>query len=96
MAYTVSVTWIAKPGEEEAVAAALRQLIEPSRAEPGVIHYIPHRDPDDPRRFYLFEMYADADAYAAHGASEHFRRFGLEDAVPRLEERRREYFEPMT
>src|SRR3954464_15257276 len=46
MAYTVSVTWIAKDGEEDAVATALEQLVEPSRAEPGVIHYIPHRDPD--------------------------------------------------
>ena len=35
MAYTVSVTWIAKEGEEEAVASALQLLVEPSRAEPG-------------------------------------------------------------
>jgi (4S)-4-hydroxy-5-phosphonooxypentane-2,3-dione isomerase len=95
MAYTVSVTWIAKEGEEDAVASALEQLIEPSRAEPGVIHYIPHRDPEDPRRFYLFEMYVDADAYAAHGESEHFKRLGRDDALPRLEERRREFFVPM-
>jgi quinol monooxygenase YgiN len=36
MAYAVCVTWTAKDGEEEAVAAALGRLLEPSRAEPGV------------------------------------------------------------
>ena len=95
MSYTVSVTWIAKEGEEDAVAAALEQLVEPSRAEPGVIHYIPHRDPENPRRFYIFENYVDADAYAAHGASEHFQRLGVGDAIPRLEDRQREFYEPM-
>ena len=49
MAYAVCVTWIAKDGEEEAVAAAIGRLLEPSRAEPGVKLYVPHRDPNDPR-----------------------------------------------
>jgi autoinducer 2-degrading protein len=95
MAYTVSVTWIAKDGEEEAVASALQELVEPSRAEDGVLIYIPHRDPEDPRRFYIFEQYADADAYTAHTETEHFKRLGLGEAIPRLEDRKREFFEPM-
>jgi quinol monooxygenase YgiN len=96
MAYTVSVTWIAKEGEEEAVATALQELVEPSRAEDGVLIYIPHRDPEDPRRFYIFEQYVDADAYTAHTETEHFKRLGFGDAIPRLEDRKREFFEPMT
>jgi quinol monooxygenase YgiN len=95
MAYTVSVTWIAKEGEEDAVASALTELVEPSRAEPGVLIYIPHRDPEDPRRFYIFEQYVDADAYTAHTETEHFKRLGFGDAIPRLEDRRREFYEPM-
>ena len=59
MAYAVCVTWIAKDGEEEAVAAALGRLLEPSRAEPGVQLYVPHRDPKDPRVFFVYEQYAD-------------------------------------
>ena len=47
MAYTVCVTWIAKPGEEDAVASCLEQLVEPSRAEEGMLVYIPNRDPED-------------------------------------------------
>jgi quinol monooxygenase YgiN len=95
MAYTVSVTWIAKEGEEDAVASALQELAEPSRAEPGVLIYIPHRDPEDPRKFYIFEQYVDADAYTAHTETEHFKRLGFGDAIPRLEDRRREFYEPM-
>jgi (4S)-4-hydroxy-5-phosphonooxypentane-2,3-dione isomerase len=95
MAYTVSVTWIAKEGEEEAVATALKALVEPSRAEPGVLVYIPHRDPEDPRKFYIFEQYADADAYTAHTETEHFKTHGFGDAIPRLEDRRREFYEPL-
>ena len=51
MPYVVSVTWTAKEGEEEAVAAALERLREPTRAEEGVLMWIPHRDPKDPRVF---------------------------------------------
>ena len=95
MAYTVSVTWIAKECEEEAVEAALKALVEPSRAEPGVLVYIPHRDPQDPRKFYIFEQYADEAAYTAHTETEHFKTLGFGDAIPRLEDRKREFYEPL-
>jgi autoinducer 2-degrading protein len=93
MAYVVLATWIAKPGEEEAVAAAIDQLIEPSRAEPGNLIYQAHRDPEDPRVFLLYEQYADEAAYRAHGESEHFKRLGHRDAIPRLQERTRSFYE---
>lgn len=93
MAYVVLATWIARPGEEAAVAAAIDALIEPSRAEPGNLVYQPHRDPSDPRRFVLYEQYVDEAAYRAHGESEHFRRHALDDAIPRLEARERSFYE---
>jgi quinol monooxygenase YgiN len=93
MAYVVLATWIAKPGEEEAVAAAIDQLIEPSRAEPGNLMYQAHRNPEDPRVFLLYEQYADEAAYRAHGESEHFKRLGHGDAIPRLQERTRSFYE---
>ncbi len=91
MAYVVIARWTAKPGEEGAVAAALAQMVEPSRAEPGNLAYQVHRDPEDPRLFVIYERYADEAAYAAHGASEHFRRFAVEDALDRLAAREREF-----
>ena len=95
MAYTVCVTWIAKPGEEDAVASCLEQLVEPSRAEEGVLVYIPNRDPEDPTKFFIYEQYVDEAAYTAHTETEHFKRLGFGDAIPRLLERKREFYAPM-
>ncbi len=93
MAFVVTAKWTAKPGEEEAVAVAVRQLLEPSRAEPGIVQYQPHRDPENPAVFYFYEQYVDEDAYKAHGASDHFTTLGFGDAIPRLVSREREFFQ---
>jgi quinol monooxygenase YgiN len=95
MAHTVAVTWIAKPGEEDAVASLLEQLVEPSRAEEGVLVYIPNRDPENPARFFIYEHYVDEAAYTAHTYTEHFQGMGLGDAIPRLQDRKREIYTPM-
>jgi quinol monooxygenase YgiN len=93
MAFVVAATWTARPGEEDAVAGALARLTPGSRAEPGMLLYQPHRDPADPRVFFLYEQYADRAAYDAHTASQHFERHALGDAIPRLERRERVYYE---
>ncbi len=94
MAYVVSVTWTAKPGEEAAVKDALERLREPTLAEPGVQAWTPHRDPQDPTVFYIYERYDDEAAYTAHTETEHFKRDGFGDAIPRLTERKRSFYEP--
>ena len=92
MAYVVTAHWTAKQGEEQLVAAALAKLIEPSRAEPGNLEYQIHRDPQNPRRFFLYEKYVDEDAYAAHGESPHFQQHGLSEGIPHLESRERAFY----
>jgi quinol monooxygenase YgiN len=92
MAYVVLARWVAKPGEEQAVAASIDALIEPSRAEPGNLMYEAHRDPSDPRVFLLYEQYVDEDGYKAHGESEHFQEYGFGTAIPLLESREREFY----
>ena len=93
MAYVVAARWVAQDGEEEAVGAAVTQLLEPSRQEAGMLHYQPHRDPEDGRVFFFYEKYVDADAYQAHLDSEHFAAHGFGDAVPRLAQRERSFYE---
>ena len=85
--------WVAREGEEERVLALLEELAPASRAEPGCLLYQPCRDREDARRFLIFEMYADEDAFRAHGESQHFQRLVLDEAVPRLESRDRTFFE---
>jgi quinol monooxygenase YgiN len=93
MAYVVIARWTARPGEEESVAAAIDALVEPSRAEPGMLLYQPHRDPANPRAFVLYEQYVDEAAYRAHGMSEHFQRHAVGAAIPRLQSRERVFLE---
>jgi quinol monooxygenase YgiN len=95
MPYVLAARWVAKEGEEENVQAALEKLAGPSRAEPGCLMWQPHRDPDDPRVFFFYEQYTDAEAFEAHGASEHFQEHGLGDAIPRLESRERTFYETL-
>lgn len=93
MAFVVAATWVARSGEEEAVAAALACLAPPSRLEAGMLLYQLHRDPEDARVFFLYEQYIDAAAYNAHTESDHFKSHALGDAIPRLEQRSRRFYE---
>lgn len=87
MAYAVAVTWVARPGEEERVADAARQLLTPTRAEPGCRFYQASRSSDDPRTFFFFEIYDDQEAFESHRASAHIKELAIDTAIPLLERR---------
>lgn len=93
MAYVVSATWTVQPGKEDVVRDAIEKLTPPSRQEPGNVFYQAYQDPAEPTVFRLFEIYQDEDAYAAHGASEHFAEYGLGQAIPVLANRERAFYE---
>jgi quinol monooxygenase YgiN len=93
MAFVVTAVWTANLGEEENVARAVSELLEPSKNEPGNLFYQPHRDPENPAVFFFYEQYVDKAAYEAHGSSEHFQRLGFGDAIPRLASRERAFYE---
>ena len=92
MAYVVSARWRAKEGCEARIAEIVGELRGPSLAEPGCLFYQPHRSPDDPRLFFLYEQYVDEADYRAHMDSEHFTRLVKEEAIPRLLESRERAF----
>jgi quinol monooxygenase YgiN len=81
MAYVVSATWTAQPGQEAVVLDAIEKLTPPSREEPGNRFYQAYQDPGEPGIFRLFEIYEDEEAYAAHGASVHFQQYALEQTI---------------
>ena len=95
MAYVVAATWTCEPGKEDVVRDAIEKLPPPSRAEQGNVFYQAYQDPAEPTVFRLIEIYADEDAYAAHGASEHFATYGLEQAIPVLTNRERAFYETL-
>jgi quinol monooxygenase YgiN len=93
MSYVVVAHWTAKPGEEAAVADLLAKIARASGDEPGCLLFWVHRSLEEPRAFMLYEQYVSEAAFEEHAASDHVRRFVLDDAVHRLDSRRREKYE---
>jgi len=93
MAYVVNAVWTAEPGKEDVVRDAIEKLAPPSRQEPGNRFYQAYQSPDEPTVFRLFEIYDDEAAYAAHGTSQHFARYALNQAIPVLAGRERFFYE---
>jgi quinol monooxygenase YgiN len=83
----VAVTYVIQPGREDDAVALFRQMIGPTRAEPGCRMYLVHRSTTDPRTFFLYEQYDDPAALDAHRASEHFDRYVTNGLFTLLESR---------
>ena len=74
--YVVTVDFTVAPGQADAFLAAIVANARTSReVEPGCRQFDVCVDPDDPLQVFLYERYADEEAFAAHKASAHFRRF---------------------
>jgi len=93
MAYVLVARMVAKEGEEGRAAEVIDELGAASREEPGVVHYIAHRDPEDPRVFLMYEQYRDKAAFEEHGQTEHFQTLGVGGIFPLMETRERNFYE---
>jgi quinol monooxygenase YgiN len=89
--------YVVKEGDERRFLEAVAQLAQNTRLESGCLDYRFHRDTEDSRKFFLYELYADAQAYRNHQATEHFEKWAKGVIPAYLEERRIEryvLFEP--
>jgi quinol monooxygenase YgiN len=93
MAFVLVARLTAREGEQDRAAELIARLVEATHTEPGNIHYIPHRDPEDPRVFLMYEQYRDKAAFEAHGQAEHFKEIALEQLFPLMESRERNFYE---
>ncbi|KJC65710.1 Quinol monooxygenase YgiN [Agreia bicolorata] len=75
----------ALPGCEEAVAELLAALADDVRREPGCVEFAPYRVSAEPSRFFVYEVYRDGDAFAAHIEAPYGRAFN-ERLVPLIVE----------
>ena len=89
----VAIEIDAKAGEEEAIAQALRALVEPTMAEPGVKLFLPYRSPTDRKAFFIFELYQNEAGWAEHQTTDHFKAFA-DKMLPRVARRERIPFVP--
>jgi quinol monooxygenase YgiN len=65
----------ARDGQEEALAAALRDVLPPTRAEPDCRAVEAYRSTRDPLLFYIHSRWADEAAFDRHGELPHTLRF---------------------
>jgi len=90
----LAATWEAKDGQADAVADILRRMAEAVKSEPGTLLFWPHRSSSDGRVFFLYELFADDAAFAAHQQTEHFKKLVVEQALPKLARRERVQMKP--
>ena len=65
----------ARDGAAEAVGAALRDVIAPTRAEPGCLAIAGYRSIQDPRLFWIHSQWVDEAAFEAHAELPHTVHF---------------------
>jgi quinol monooxygenase YgiN len=95
MAFVLVVRMTARAGEEERAAELIPRLVEASSAEPGNVHYLAHRDPEDPRVFLMYEQYRDKAAFEEHGQAEHFKTLAVGELFGLMETRERSFYETL-
>ena len=76
---TLIVTFVAKPGCEQALETAILELQRATALELGAIAYELHQGAAGSRTYYLYERYADATAMKTHLASSY-----LQAAMPKI------------
>ena len=74
----------ARSGREDAVAAALLDVVVPSRAEPGCLSIHAFRSTRDRQLFYIHSRWKDEGAFEDHAAQPHTVRF-LERVEPLID-----------
>ena len=65
----------ARPGDESAVEAALRDVVGPSREETGCLGIHAYRSARDPRLFYIHSRWVDEAVFDRHAGLPHTTRF---------------------
>ncbi len=63
---TLYAEFTVKPGFEDEVAGLMAGLAEKVRAEPGNVVFEPYVERDNPNHYFVYEVYADDQAFAEH------------------------------
>lgn len=65
----------ARPEHLDEFRTRVIELVRDVRRESGCVAFIPYEARDVPRRFYLYEVYANTAAFLRHLETEHVKRF---------------------
>jgi quinol monooxygenase YgiN len=78
MTWALFAEFTAVPGTEERVAELVSDLTDLVRAEPGNLVFNAHTLVDDPRRWFVYEVYRDEEAFEEHLAADYGAAFNAE------------------
>jgi quinol monooxygenase YgiN len=92
--FVVAIMLEAQDGQGDALAEILRVMTPPTMAEPGVKLFLPYRSPTNSSLFFIFELYVNEAAWAAHEATDHFK-IAIKEILPRVKKRERIPFVPL-
>lgn len=91
--FVVAIMLEANDGNVDKVLEIQRWLTPLSQAEPGVKLFLPYQSPTNPALFFVFELYVDEAAWAAHQETPHFKK-AIPELLPLLKRRERIPFIP--
>ncbi|HEY4630609.1 MAG TPA: antibiotic biosynthesis monooxygenase family protein [Blastococcus sp.] len=78
MAKALLAEFTVKPGSEARVAEMVTALAEQVRAEPGNLAFEVYTKENDPRAYWIYEVYRDEDAFRDHLAAPYGGPFNAE------------------
>jgi quinol monooxygenase YgiN len=78
MAKALLAEFTVKPGAEDRVAEMVTELAGHVRQEPGNVTFAVYTKADDPRSYWIYEVYRDDDAFRAHLAAPYGGPFNAE------------------
>jgi quinol monooxygenase YgiN len=90
---TLTVKYTCKPGQTEAVLAAMRRMAALVKEhEPDCRAYQVSRSAENPDLLFLYELYVDQAALDFHAQTDHFKQIVQGEVIPLLESRAREFY----
>jgi len=93
--FAIAVEIVGKPEHAaELKETLLTQGANSLAKEPGCLLFEVAVDPDNPARFFLYEVYTDAAAFDAHQKTEHFAAYRAKSG-PMLIDRKRASWTPI-
>ena len=66
---------MAKPGKGKELKAALKEVVEKTKTEPGCIEFRIFEDLDNPEKFVLWEVFRDRQALTEHIETDYTRKY---------------------
>jgi quinol monooxygenase YgiN len=90
-----TVTWEVREGEAQAAADIIARFAPEARKEAGLELLMVNQCATNPSEFLFYEVFTDAAAFEAHQQTPHFKKFIMEDALPRLKKRERVQWAPL-